>query len=216
VALLGVEAFPEFNNPDFSGGECPDADGQGGEAWPCTPVGAYAHELGHTLGVIHPMDNPATVAVASHSIMQTHWHYPDEAPPSDRPWGFLRSERQLIRMNPFMKTDVELKQIHQNIDVAVNLPPGDTTPLTDFNIDITRYKTTFINNSQGGTLHYWTFGDHGISNEIAPIHTYLEDGVYTVILRVSNEQSMMKAISSTIEIPGDYELFFPVVTNNSR
>jgi hypothetical protein len=55
IALLGVEIFPDFNDPAFSGGQCPS--GQGVAAWPCTPVGAYAHELGHALGLPHPAEH---------------------------------------------------------------------------------------------------------------------------------------------------------------
>ncbi|HET7091537.1 MAG TPA: hypothetical protein VFL17_23140, partial [Anaerolineae bacterium] len=116
VVLLGVELFPEFNNPLWTGQDCPDPDGQGVEAWPCTPLGAYAHELGHTLGLIHPLDDPVTAPYAWHSIMQAHWNYPNEAPPEDRPWGFLRSERQHMQSNPFMKTGVPLIQVHQDAD----------------------------------------------------------------------------------------------------
>jgi hypothetical protein len=83
VALLGTEAFPEFNVEAYSGGTCPG--GEGVAAWPCTPVGAMAHELGHTLGLGHPVDHPDpdVAAVASHSVMQSHWNYPDFAPPSE-------------------------------------------------------------------------------------------------------------------------------------
>ena len=44
LALLGVSLFPEFNDPTFTPGDCPG--GVGVTSWPCTPEGAYAHELG--------------------------------------------------------------------------------------------------------------------------------------------------------------------------
>lgn len=200
VALLGVEIFPEFNNPAFSGGECPS--GQGAAAWPCTPIGAYAHELGHTLGLSHPIDNPATAAVAGHSVMQTHWNYPDFAPASERPWGFLRNERASVRANPFMQTNVELVQIHQDADIAVNLPPQGTAPIADFSAQISGNQVTFTNNTQGAGLYYWTFGDESGSNEVNPIHTYQKDGLYTATLRASSDQSMMGVKTMEVQIGG--------------
>ncbi len=198
VALLGVEIFPEFNDPAFSGGECPS--GQGVVAWPCTPVGAYAHELGHTFGLIHPADDPATAAVAGHSVMQTHWNYPDFAPESERPWGFLTNERTSIRSNPFMHTDIELAQTHQDANIAVNLPQNGATPAVDFDAQISGNQVAFTNNTQGATLHYWTFGDESASNEINPIHTYQNDGLYTVTLRASSDQSMMGVKTMEVRI----------------
>lgn len=200
VALLGVEIFPEFNNPDFSGGECPS--GQGVAAWPCTPIGAYAHELGHTLGLSHPIDNPGTAAVAGHSVMQTHWNYPDFAPASERPWGFLRSERASLRANPFMYTNVGLVQLHQDADIAVNLPPLGTAPIADFSAQPSQRQAAFANNTQGANLYYWTFGDQTGSNEANPIHTYQEDGRYTVTLRASSDQSMMGVKTMEVQIGG--------------
>jgi PKD repeat protein len=198
VALLGVEIFPEFNAPAFSGGECPS--GQGVAAWPCTPVGAYAHELGHTLGLIHPADNPATAAVAGHSIMQTHWNYPDFAPESERPWGFLTNERATTRANPFMHKDIALVQTHQDADVAVNLPQNGATPAVDFYAQVSGNQVAYTNNTQGATLYYWTFGDESVSNEVNPNHTYQQDGIYTVTLRASSDQSMMGVKTMDVQI----------------
>lgn len=111
VAMIGIEAFPEFNKPEWSGGTCPP--GEGGLAWPCTPLGAFAHELGHALASLpHPYDVPETRDVAFHSIMQTHWHYPTFAPEADRPWGFLPVEREALRASPFLKEGIEVVQTH--------------------------------------------------------------------------------------------------------
>ena len=213
VALLGVELFPQFNNPVWTGQACPDPDGQGVEAWPCTPVGAYAHELGHTMGLIHPLDDPVTAPYAWHSIMQTHWNYPNEAPPEDRPWGFLRSERQRIGSNPFMKTGVPLVQVHQDADIAVNLPVSGTLPLANFNVEVAGNEARFSNSTQRANLYYWTFGDYEASNIVSPTHMYLSGGVYTVTLRASSDLAMMSVVSRTIVIdmyPHD-KVFLPVV-----
>jgi hypothetical protein len=86
VAMIGVELFPEFNHPEWSGGTCPL--GAGVSAFPCTPLGAFGHELGHALASLpHPFDVAQTRDVAFHSIMQTHWNYPTFAAGAERPGG---------------------------------------------------------------------------------------------------------------------------------
>jgi len=196
VALLGVELFPELNNPAWSGGDCPP--GSGGDAWPCVPLGAMAHELGHTVGLLHPADVPATAPYANHSIMQLHWHYPDLAPPIDRPWGFLTLEREVISANPFMHSGVRLDQIYANCDV-VNLPYNGPPPTCDFSLlteDTTIYTT---NTTIGGDLHYWTFDDGGESNYTDPVHTYHWGGNFAVRLRSSSSDSMMDLAEQVVD-----------------
>jgi len=187
TALLGVEAFPEFNDPTYSGDTCPG--GEGVSAWPCTPEGAYAHELGHTLGLLHPIDIPATEAYAYHSIMQTHWNFPDYAPPSDSPWGFLSLERQTVIGNPFMHENIPIVQQFDNCDI-VNLPSLGTPPNVDFDSHEDCLTVDYTNQSVGGNLYYWNFGDMVTSNAQNPIHTYADSGSYSVTLRVSNLEGM--------------------------
>ncbi len=200
VALLGVELFPEFNRPDVSGAECPDPDGEGVEAWPCTPLGAFAHELGHPLGLGHPADDPLTAPYAPHSIMQSHWNYPDQAPPDERPWGFLRTERAMMSTNPFMKGAVDLLQLHQDADIVVNLPPGGTLPTVAFDATVVGNRATFANRTQGATRCYWTFGDRGMSHLANPAHDYHEIKTYTVTLRATGGDATMGVMSREVPV----------------
>jgi hypothetical protein len=200
VALLGVELFPQFNNPSFSGGECPDPDGQGVEAFPCTPVGAFAHELGHTLKLIHPLDDPVTAPYASHSLMQTHWNYPDEASTAESPWGFLSTEQQLIQTSPFMKTGIKLQQVYQDRDTAVNLPPLGDPPNVAVGAEVHGSRVHTINNTPETASYFWTFGDYQARDGFAPLHWYQETGSYKIILRAVDAMGMMGTGSATVDI----------------
>ena len=197
VVLLGVESFPEFNDPAYSGGECPG--GQGVDAWPCTPEGAYAHELGHTVGLLHPIDNPPTAAYAYHSIMQSHWNYPDWAGPTESPWGFLTPERATIQTNPFLTAGIDLRQTHEGCDI-VNLPPNGPAPTAQYSFSVTGLDVQFTNLSVGAVRYYWSFGDSTTSNEVNPVHTFDAPNVYTVRLRCSAANAVMAMYQMTVDV----------------
>jgi hypothetical protein len=196
TALLGVELFPEHNIPTYSGGNCPP--GSGVAAWPCTPEGAYAHELGHTLGLAHPADVPATSGVAGHSIMQTHWNYPVHAQPGERPWGFLTLERQTLLGNPFMARNVGLQQPHGGCDV-VNLPSAGPAPVASL---VRNPGPSFVfdaeNTSSGGSHAYWTFRDGGASGAWDAYHVYAASGTYAVTLRSMAANAMIDTASAIV------------------
>ena len=200
TALLGVEVFPEFNNPTYSGGTCPV--GTGVFAWPCTPEGAFAHELGHTLGLPHPADVPATSNDAPHSVMQTHWNYPSHAPAAERPWGLLSLERQALLANPFMKWGLSVKQTYPGCDI-VNLPVAGAAPVAAFTRDTSQPPDTFrgINTSTGATYAYWMFGDGANSNTTDGLHTYSTSGPFTVTLRAMASNAMMDSSAAPITVP---------------
>ncbi len=215
MVLLGVELFPQFNNPQWSGGQCPDPTGLGVDAWPCTPAGAYAHELGHTLGLSHPYDDPSTAPYAFHSLMQTHWNYPDEARGEESPWGFLRSERQQIQGNAFMKPDIALRQRYQDLDIVVNLPPAGAGPAAAFDVALIDNRATFANRSQGAVRYYWTFGDFAGSNESSPAHIYPGLGAYTVRLWASDTAATLSETSRQVQVltlsPTTPQVYLPLV-----
>ncbi len=49
-------------------------------------------------------------------------------------------------------------------------------------------EVTFTNTSQAGpsAFYTWNFGDGNTSNEENPVHTYLQDGTYTVVLNIDD------------------------------
>lgn len=197
VGMIGMDLWPEYNSGQFI--DCPG--GVGGDAWPCTPVGATVHELGHTFGVAHPLDNGYAWEVASHSVMQTHWNYPYVyALPSETPWSLLTVERQHLRNNPFMsQVDFEITQPFEELPVC-NIPPNGAVPTAGFNYEVNGLEVVFNNTSSGANLYYWTFGDGNVSTEEDPTYEFSDYGLYTVRLRASSSTSMMSMMEVTIPV----------------
>jgi hypothetical protein len=211
VLMVGVEVFPEFNNPEWSGGTCPP--GEGVAAFPCTPLGAMAHELGHALASLpHPFDVPETRDVAFHSVMQSHWNYPSFAGAAEKPWGFLTLERQQLRASPFLKKDIALNQSHDC--EVLNLPEAGPVPVAGFQERV-RDQTVQLRNQTGfqsrqpknGALYYWTFGDGTATNDDSKrlVHRYAEPGTYTIVLRASGKESVVDLLSRQITVSGTGE-----------
>jgi PKD repeat protein len=74
-----------------------------------------------------------------------------------------------------------------------------TVPAAAFTSSVNGLEVSFDNQSQGGNVYLWDFGDEETSNEESPLHTYSEDGVYVVTLQVTNACGTTE-INDTIEI----------------
>ena len=60
-------------------------------------------------------------------------------------------------------------------------------PEAAFSSQVNGNEVTFTNASTNGNSFEWDFGDNTTSNETDPVHVYTEDGIYEVVLTVSNE-----------------------------
>lgn len=58
-----------------------------------------------------------------------------------------------------------------------------------FTQSVNGLTATFTNTSTNATTYLWDFGDGNTSAQTNPVHTYLEDGSYTVTLEASNDCS---------------------------
>ncbi len=63
-----------------------------------------------------------------------------------------------------------------------------TTPVSDFSYIINQNQVEFTNLSSGGggASNLWDFGDGSTSQDENPVHSYVSNGLYTVLLEVSN------------------------------
>ena len=94
-----------------------------------------------------------------------------------------------------------------------------TAPTTSFNPEEsseTYLEYTFINNSLNGASFEWDFGDGNTSTEKSPTHTYVADGVYTVMLTSNNVAgSTMQSTDVTIAAPAVEATFKAIVLNGT-
>ena len=61
-----------------------------------------------------------------------------------------------------------------------------TTPQTTFTNVVDKVKVTLTNGSANAISYAWKFGDNDTSSVKNPIHTYLNDGIYTITLTATN------------------------------
>ncbi|MGB1040929.1 MAG: PKD domain-containing protein, partial [Flavobacteriales bacterium] len=61
-------------------------------------------------------------------------------------------------------------------------------------------SVSFVNNSSGGNVYQWTFGDGNSSSLFEPTHVYADTGVYLVTLIVSDSTGCVPSDTATIII----------------
>ena len=66
--------------------------------------------------------------------------------------------------------------------------------------DCDGYQITFTNNSTNAFGYFWDFGDGTTSFESSPVHTYLADGVYNVILTLRYAVSCLDTVSTEVRV----------------
>jgi PKD repeat protein len=133
--------------------------------------------------------------------MQAHWDYPAGPSGDDRPWGFLRSERETILSSPFMKPLPIDPQPYQALEVAVNDPALGAAPRAAFDVALLGFEATFTNQTEDASLYLWTFGDDQSSVEEEPTHRYAASATYPIRLYASSSTGMMDISTTTVAVP---------------
>ncbi|HEX7414297.1 MAG TPA: PKD domain-containing protein, partial [Bacteroidia bacterium] len=64
---------------------------------------------------------------------------------------------------------------------------------------------TFTNHSQNANSYNWGFGDGGSSNQISPVHNYINVGYYTVILIATNQYGCADTARKEITVSSDIQ-----------
>lgn len=78
-------------------------------------------------------------------------------------------------------------------------PPTGSAPL----------NVLFTNNSTGGNIFSWTFGDGGSSNANSPAHTYNDDGSFTAQLVVTDANGCADTATTIILVDNEVSISFP-------
>lgn len=75
--------------------------------------------------------------------------------------------------------------------------PG-AAPTAGFTYSAAGNEVTFTNTSTGATSYSWDFGDASSSTQANPVHTYANNGSYTVVLSATNENGTTTSTQTLI------------------
>jgi len=71
-------------------------------------------------------------------------------------------------------------------------------------------EVVFTSTDHSEYIYYWSFGDGGNSAEVAPTHTYLSEGDYTVKLTQTNQYGCKDSLSKT------YQVIYDITTGSAK
>lgn len=121
---------------------------------------------------------------ASANASQFEWHFPGGNPATST------DTDPVVVYNTPGKYDVTLivsNAAGADTLVKSNYVDALASPVAGFSVDVQNgNEAAFTNGSQYGVSYAWDFGDGNSSNEESPMHTYQEEGEFTVILTVTN------------------------------
>ena len=80
--------------------------------------------------------------------------------------------------------------------ITVNVIP---TPVASASYTMNNGVVTFTNTSTNGQVYSWDFGDLSTSADASPVHTYTQNGTYTVVL-VATNGNLITACSDEVTI----------------
>lgn len=100
-----------------------------------------------------------------------------------------------------------------------SLTISDTVNVTVYPINadftfsfITNQSAQFQNQSTGAVSYFWNFGDGGndsTSTEEEPLHNYLSEGTYIVMLVTTNIEGCTDTVYQTVIVLPDFYFYFP-------
>ena len=165
-------------------------------------MGISLHEMGHTFGLSHPIDEsdfPLSTEDEA-KLYSVMCQATIREGTTNGEHGFLTFEKSILVNNPFLKADVTLFQDFWQTKI-INYPVTGSAPepLIDFQITSSR-SVSFSTNIDDALLYYWYFGDGAISNDPVPTHEFNFSGLYYVTLMVTDKNHMATRVSQYVQI----------------
>lgn len=120
------------------------------------------------------------------------------------PSSLVTSNEYRIRI-----TSVYDSSVSDNSDNNFTINNLCPVPESDFTYVIDKLKSQFADASTNNPTGWsWNFGDNATSNEKNPVHTYVKEGTYTIVLTATNDCGIgtmkSKIISITIPPPSNF------------
>ncbi|MEE9440037.1 MAG: PKD domain-containing protein [Saprospiraceae bacterium] len=125
-------------------------------------------------------------STSSGADLTYNWEFPGGAP------SFSQEENPLVTYNLagiFSAILTVTNTAGSNEVTQSNIFEILQSPEANFSYAINGTEVSFFNFSSSATFYEWDFGDGQTSNLSDPVHDFLDDGVYTVILTASNDCS---------------------------
>lgn len=213
IAIIWIEGIPQVTSTAMAlGGH--GCDGECGAAimpihtliaqtWPPADMGISLHEMGHTFGLSHPIDesNLPLSTEDEQLLYSVMCQSTIRAGTSNTEHGFLTFEKSILVNNPFLKRDVTVFQDFWQTNI-LNYPVTGTAPEPLINVQMVNSNTvSFSTNVNDALLYYWYFGDGTISNESTTTHQFNFSGLYNVTLMVTSKNYMANRVSQFVQIP---------------
>ncbi len=124
------------------------------------------------------------VDVSTNNPVSWLWSFPGGNPTSSidqNPTGIFYDTPGTYDVTLEATNSVGSNQITKTSIVVVEGPP-----IPSFDYTITDNNAIFTNTTLNGDSYYWNFGDGFDSTDEHPVHVYVDDGVYTVLLEATN------------------------------
>ena len=169
---------------------------------PPVDMGLPLHELGHALGLEHPLDEedlplPPEANAMLYSVMNQS---SIRAGTNNVQHGLLTFEKAALSANPFMKEIVLYNQDLWRTNI-LNYPVTGAVPEPEIIAEQAGARTVkFSTNISDALRYYWIFGDGTTSYEAEPEHVFEANGFYNVTLMVTSPQQMAGRTSVFVDV----------------
>lgn len=164
-----------------------------------TNLGTAFHEMGHALGLSHPLeiedlptnseDSAMLWSVMSQSAIRLSQEH--------RQLGLLTNEKKTLLESDFMKTGIQLNYARYQTK-HINYPITDQIPSVDFGYSKADLTVVFEVLTKEEENYFWQFGDGITSIEKNPEHQYSEAKNYYVTLTATSNECMSTTVGGVV------------------